>query len=651
MRRRRAATLAAALLSVAATAHAQLPARWPRAPLTEVARARVRADAARGDYGVTGAGSTLCLVDTGVDDTAVAGLRAAFAPSAPGRGHPLEDAVGGAVYGPDGVGATPPDAHGHGTAMASIATGPDGVAPDAAVLSAGAWDADAGGFQDEAVVRAITWCRAWAARDPAVDPTRLVILLALGGHDGAHDGDGDFERAIVDAAGPVPVVVAAGNDGDRAVHAAGRIWDGQSARVEVRVPRPTIDDAAVALTVAVSPPGRARLVAPNGERSAPLDGATEGALGGAAFEVEARVDALAVTIRADTTTLPSGEWAIEVDGSARFDVWLAGTRLGTPFFAASLGGDFVVEDEAIAIPATAPRLIAVGATVARDAVGELRSIGAPGEVADFSSRGPTAGGVPKPDLVAPGGWILATRSSDLRRGDSTNLVAGRDDYTIDGRVAVRGSSAAAAVVAGALLLALELDPSGGPEARARVVSSLDATGWSPARGYGELDVPRLLARWSGGPPAGPDLAVGRPVLAVDDGSLWLTARGEGDALWVRAGGAQSTVSLRGGAALVRLVLGPRPAGEPLRVEAAIDGAPLPPLDVAVAPDRRNHHLLRGGGCAAAPSRSAPLGLLGLAWIVWRTRGRRRPSSGLSSARRSAASQSASDESRVARAHG
>jgi len=622
VRRRGGATLAAALLSVAATAHAQLPPRWPRAPLTEVARARVRADTARGDYGVTGAGGTLCLVDTGVDDAALEGLRAVFAPAAPGRGHPLEATSGGAIWGPEALGAAPPDVHGHGTAMASIATGPDGVAPGAAILAAAAWDADAGGFEDEAVVRAITWCRAWAAADPAVDPARLVILLALGGHDGAHDGRGEFERAIVEAAGPIPVVVAAGNDGDRAVHAAGRVWAGESARIEVRVPRPTIDDAAVALTLAVTPPGRARLVAPGGDRSEPLDGPTSRALGGARIEAEARGGALAVTIGAGATTLPSGEWAIEIEGSAQFEVWLAGARLGAPFFGPSLGGDFVIEDEAITIPATAPPLISVGATVARDAVGALRSIGAPGEVADFSSRGPTAAGAPEPDLVAPGGWILAARSSDLRRGDTTNLVGGRDDYTIDGRVAVRGSSAAAAVVAGALLLALELDPSGGPEARARLVSSLDDPGWSPARGHGELDVPRLLERWSGGAAVGPDLTAGRAALAVHDRSLWLTARGEGETLRVRAGGEWETASLRGGAALLELPLGSLAAGEALRVEATIDDTPLTPLEVAVVPDRRRPHVLRGGGCAAAPSAPAPLGLLWLALLARRRRARR-----------------------------
>ncbi|MCZ7682557.1 MAG: S8 family serine peptidase [Sandaracinaceae bacterium] len=169
------------------------------------------------------------------------------------------------------------------------------------------------------------------------------------------------------------------------------------------------------------------------------------------------------------------------------------------FFSPELGGPHADAREAITIPATASGLIAVAATLARTSVQTDRALtldGAPGEHAPFSSIGPTPGGAPKPDLAAPGGFVLAALSRDVRDGDPDNLAGGAVARlrAIDGRVALRGTSAAAAVVAGALLLALELDPSRAPDARALLISSARGDGaWSPELGAGELDVPRLLS--------------------------------------------------------------------------------------------------------------------------------------------------------------
>ncbi|WP_158599212.1 S8 family serine peptidase [Methanohalophilus sp. RSK] len=65
----------------------------------------------------------------------------------------------------------------------------------------------------------------------------------------------------------------------------------------------------------------------------------------------------------------------------------------------------------IGSPATAKNILAIGATE------NLRPEKGPGgddpdEIAYFSSRGPTADGRIKPDLVAPGTWIISTRSSE-----------------------------------------------------------------------------------------------------------------------------------------------------------------------------------------------------------------------------------------------
>ena len=608
-------------------ARAQRPPRWPSVPLTEVARTLVSADVAFERYGLSGRGSTLCLVDTGIDRAFATGrVRAVWDADGSARGGSIEAAVGGAFYDASSIGASPGDPHGHGTAMASIALSDEGLAPDAGLVMAAAYDPAQGGFPDEAVVRAVRMCRLLAAADDTIDAERLVILLSLGGHDGPHDGRGAFERAIVEAAGPVPVVVAAGNDGDRSVHAAGRVFSGELARVEVRVPRSVLEDAALGLTLELERLGEhasVRLVAPDGS-STELRAPGAFTLGAADVEVASRDHALALTLLARDGVLPSGEWAIEITGSARFDIWLAGAHLGSTFFPATLGGANVVAGEAISIPATAPELIAVGASIARPSVEGLAELGVAGDVAAFSSRGPTAAGVPKPDLVAPGGWMLARLSSDVRDGDPTNLVRGRRDRLVDGRVAVRGSSASAAMVAGALLLALELDPERGPQARALLVSSTDDAGWTPERGFGALDIPLLLARWSNTEaPAHRELIVTRPSYALSDEGLWIGARGAGEVLRVTVHGLDREASLEGGAAQIWLDPGAVRADELLHIEASIDGAALPPVDVLVVPDRYAPLGPQGGGCAAA--RGARRGLEGISgWallllIVWRRR--------------------------------
>ncbi len=650
----RALPLARALLALAVPARAQLPRRWPRAPLTEVARAQVGADLAWERFGVRGEGSVLCLVDTGVDGTH-RDLRADGAPrvrwlldsfAAPrGRFADLEDRFGGAVWRGDEPGL-PGDPHGHGTAMASIALGDGsdgadvgptaGLAPEASLIVVRAFDPAMGGFPDDAIVNGVRFCRAVAEEDGAIDPARMVVLLSLGGHDGAHDGEGAFERALAEQARSLPIVVAAGNDGARAVHATARLFGGERSAVDVRVPRSSLADAEVALTIRIR--GSFAVESPSGEVSEWIEGARELALDGARITVAPLEDAPGLArlgIAARDGALASGTYRLLLRGPSEVEVWLAGARLGATFFAPSLGGPHVRTDEAIAIPATAEPLIAVGATISRPRVstqtGELVLDGAAGDRAAFSSVGPTPDGAPKPDLVAPGGWVLAALSSDVRDGDPENLAGGAlaPMRARDGRIAVRGTSVSAAVVAGALLLALELDPSVGPDARALLIASARGEGWSPERGAGELDVPALLSMTTArdAAVARASITATRPLVPTDD-RLWLVARSigasgapAGDRLGVSIDGHRIEVPMRYGVALVPIAPPPSSVGVPLIVSADVDGAPIDPLAVPVVIERspRGAVLPAGGGCAiAARSDRLPLVLIVLAaWIARR----------------------------------
>ena len=643
MRRALAAGILALLF--AADAAAQLPARWARSPLTEVARAQVRAELAWERYGLTGEGTVLCLIDTGAD-TRHADLRDGSGAArarwvldslgdARGVFPSLEERFGGAVWRGDEAGI-PGDSHGHGTAMASIAIGDGGegmsagphagLAPSASLIVVRAYDPDLGGFPDDAVVNGVRFCRAAAAEDDGLDEARMVVLLSLGGHDGSHDGEGAFERALSELAREVPIVVAAGNDGERAVRATGRVFEGERTFVGVQIPRSDRVDAELALTVRAGAPFVVE--SPDGARTSPLGEPGAAELSGARVRVEAvegERSVLRVVLAARNGALAPGGYHLELAGPAVFEVWLAGARLGPTFFAPSLTGPHVRAGETITIPATASRLIAVGATVSRGTTGTLHLEGEAGARAAFSSLGPAPSGAPKPDLVAPGGWILAALSSDVRDGDPENLAGGSIARfrTEDGRVAVRGTSAAAAVVAGALLLALELDPSRAAEARALLAASARGErAWTPGLGAGELDVGRLLEVWSGAPRGSiehGELTATRS-LAIGDPALWLVARGldeggapAGSALSVTLNDRVVTIPLEHGAARFALAPPPLTVGAPVIVEASIDGAPLAPITIPVLLDRSDSGAVRaaGGGCSAHRSQQ-PHGWLVLA---------------------------------------
>lgn len=623
------------------TARADLPRRSPREPLAEVARSAVGADLLFERDGLAGRGAALCLVDTGVDPTLetlrdaddVSRVRWVWDAFAAPRGEhaSVEAQVGGAVWGPGEIDEGPGDEHGHGTAMAALALGDGapagvrepgetaGVAVAARLIVARAYDAERRGFPDEAVVRGVRLCRLAATLDSELDPARLVILLSLGSHDGSHDGQGAFERAIVREAGSTPVVVAAGNDGGRAVHASGRALGDEPAVVDLGVPRPVEDAPSLTVTVRHERRGADAVffvTHPSGARSPALTAQSLGeiVLAGTRVDVspqEGEADTLRLRL---SGTLEAGVYGISFEGDAAFDVWLAETRLGDTFLRPDLGGPFAREDETIRVPATSPDVIAVGASVARATVStgggvrtqDVDEAGA----ASFSSVGPTPAGVPKPDLVAPGGWVLVPLSADVREGDTGNLVGGqvRDFTGEDGRVAIRGSSVSAAVVAGALLLATERDPSRLARARALLVASADGEGWQPSVGWGQLDAPSLLERWGGAPGVAREASATRAYVP-SDGRLWITARAPGSTLTIDLGRERWTAPLLAGATQLPLELGPRTVGEPLVFELAVDGEPLEPVTVAVELERGGAPRLGRGGCAVAPAATPPWALL------------------------------------------
>jgi hypothetical protein len=386
--------------------------------------------------GEDGSGVTVALLDSGVDRRAPA-LRGRV-----GFGVDLVDRDANVL-------PVRPAVERHGTRMASLLVGSGavpGVAPGARVLPIrilSARKAQGGGYQEAGWGDALV-----AGIERAVDP----------------DGDGDVEDAarvaltsVVEPYASFPdspesmavtgalrlgtlVVAAAGNDGPAGAGGFGTVGApaGGSAALAVGAvdARTSVKETEVTLSAGpdVLYAGRARLLG-----GLPPAGTAQSELAAAGQPSTGR----AVLLPGDgTPLLPRVRDALRKGATA---VVVYGTVLPA-------GGLGLEEDAAapvIALPASAGEAAAAAARVGTpvalrvapqgDAANPDRS-----RVADFSSRGAAFDGSAKPDVVAPGVGLVA---ADPRTAD------GAPAYAV-----VSGTSAAAAVAAGAAALVAQARP-------------------------------------------------------------------------------------------------------------------------------------------------------------------------------------------------
>jgi serine protease AprX len=141
-------------------------------------------------------------------------------------------------------------------------------------------------------------------------------------------------------------------------------------------------------------------------------------------------------------------------------------------------------DRNISKPADDPHVLTVGAS---DVNGTPEV--SDDTVAPFSSRGPTGDGVAKPDLVAPGISVVASRSP------GSTIDTFRPEARFDGAYFKgTGTSQAAAVVSGIAALLFEADPSLTPdEAKAALIGTTRGLRGRPGAGAGQVDASAAVA--------------------------------------------------------------------------------------------------------------------------------------------------------------
>ena len=267
----------------------------------------------------------------------------------------------------------------------------------------------------------------------------MVVNMSIGGHFGPHDGTSILERAIAQNSGRGFVVVAAaGNEGHRKIHAklnsissttsvginssTGDLIDGWYKNGTLKVELCDASNNCISAdpeSYAIGNLSGGCLVAiDNTETSSPLNGDGEFIV---YFECTG-----SLTLK-----------LTPVSGAPSVDLYLAynfGNSEFTNFFLEDGLGGYL---GTVGMPGTSPHVITVGALTSRFSTTTSRSFTDLGKIAYFSSRGPTRDGRIKPDVVAPGYFVLGP-------------LAGTTGY-----ITKAGTSMATPVVAGLVALILE----------------------------------------------------------------------------------------------------------------------------------------------------------------------------------------------------
>ncbi|MEX2282438.1 MAG: S8 family serine peptidase, partial [Gemmatimonadota bacterium] len=445
------------------------------------------------------------------------------------------------------------DINGHGSHTAGTAAGDGsavgnggtafqyaGVAPlaDLMIVKGGN-----GSFSETDIIDGLRWLEAESRQRNQP----MVVNLSLGGQAGPHDGTRLFEQEIDNLSRPGFIVVASsGNDGSNnnvkradgspftfnpfLIHGTGSATTGTTREFVIEVPtyNAAIGRCNEGFGFSLWYEGQDRLrislIRPDGSSHFIETGSSQSqdnALGNIAINMSAGINPLngdreAIIFADDCGTASAaptpGNWIMRVavlgTGSGEpFHFWYNLNRLGNGAVARGRAGfdnRFIVGS-----PGNAHSAVTVGAFVTRlcwpISTGQrcFTEVEELGDIARFSSGGPTRDGRMKPEITAPGMAVVSVSSKNA--GISATIVS-------DGvHRANQGTSMAAPHVTGAIALMMQLRPTLTSAevkqifSRAAVRDAFTARtyGTDPGSqpsdwwGYGKLQLPRLLCEVGG----------------------------------------------------------------------------------------------------------------------------------------------------------
>jgi minor extracellular serine protease Vpr len=427
------------------------------------------------------------------------------------------------------------DINGHGTHVAGTAAGNGaslnsrihaGLAPEADIVVVKGGN---GSFTSTNQINALTYLRNLST----TLGKPIVLNMSIGGLSGPHDGTLSNEVAIntFTASGPGRVaVISAGNDNGSSAHNKLTIPPNGAANFTLTVPGGTLPSSGTAAAsyrfyLRDASNITASITGPAGTVSATAGNTNTGAVStGVNAQVSCGIEtangnryADVIVYTSSASTNAGGFYTIELTNNAAAaktgDGWVYSQYSGYSSYVALSNGD---NDYLTGSPGNASNALTVAAYTARRSWhasnnGNYSYTYQNDAIAGFSSNGPRADGVQKPEIAASGNVVISALSQNVSPG-VTNIV--NNYYQV-----MSGTSMASPGVAGAVALLLQVNPSlTYAQVKTAITNTAGAdaiTGTTPNTvwGYGRLDIFKAAASLGGCTP------VDRTTYRYDDASF------------------------------------------------------------------------------------------------------------------------------------